>query len=188
MPGKSPSFVSLSFLYLSLSLFLFFFSLLHRIPPLGLFLSYFHFLNFLNFLPFLFSFIFSFLSFFFSPLFIFDPHPSTEFVNKWGNFPPLSSMPLVILIYIFFNFLIFFFFIFLIALLLPLATQLNMSHSHKCTTWIMLCVTLLGFHVASTCLCHVASTCSCHVSLDTRCLEKRKISTVLEFNEIRLGY
>ena len=33
-------------------------------------------------------------------------------------------------------------------------------------------------------LCHVAPP---HVSHDTRCLEKREILTILEFNEIRLG-
>ena len=152
MQGKSPCFVSLAFLSLSLSirflfllfcllpfflsLFLFFFSLLHRISPLGLFLSYFHFL------------IFSFFSHFsfpsFSLLFLFDPHPSNEFVNKWGKLPP-TFLHAVCPSHIFLNFLIFPF------LLYPtLDTWLHVSHSHNCTTWFMPCVTPLGCHVTST--------------------------------------
>ena len=59
-----------------------------------------------------------------------------------------------------FYFSVFIFFISLFDFLSPFDACLHVSHSHKCTTWLMPCVTPLGFNLAS--------TCSCHVSPDTR--------------------
>ena len=174
MSGKSPSFVFL-FLYSVSSLFslcllpflsfilfflIFFFLLflIHRIP-LSLFAP-------THFLISSFSLSFSFfLHFLFSLLFWIAINCMVQKVGETSShFPPL---PHVIPLFFFLIFLIFLFLLFP-----PLDTWLNVSHSHKCTTWLMPCVTPLGFHVAS--------TCPCHVSPDTRCLEKHEILTVLE--------
>ena len=85
------------------SLFLFFFSFSPpsiEFPPSWFVLILFPFSHFLIFLPFLFSFIFFLLSFYLILI-----HPP-NFSISGGNFPPLSSMPLVIIIF-FLNFLIF---------------------------------------------------------------------------------
>ena len=97
-PGKSPFSFSLS---LSLSLSVFRLSLSYFV---FLFLPLFPFLSFLiplnshvlhvcsSLISFPFFFSFSSLSFSFpfliSPLFLFDPHPSTKFVKKWGKLLP----------------------------------------------------------------------------------------------------
>ena len=78
----------LSPLFLFLSFFLFFFSPFHRIPPILVcsypisIFSFSHFSPISLFLNFRFAFLF------FSPIFLFNPHPSTKFVNKWGKLPP----------------------------------------------------------------------------------------------------
>ena len=114
------------------------------------------------------SFPFSLLLFFSPPL----GFALTELV-KGGNFLPLSSYhscgPC-------FSSLFPYFFISFIA---SSFMWLIVSHTFKCTTWILPCVTLLG--------CHVASPKPCHVSSDTLHLEKCKIPTVSESNEIRRG-
>ena len=157
MPGKYPFlFLSLScssspslttppppppsFFFLFLSTCTLFFSLpLSSSPFHFLFFSFpFSFSLFSNFL---FSFIFSFL---FS---LFDPYPPNCSKSR-GNFPPLYSMP-----HDFFtNFPYCHDFSF--PIISSFDTWLNVSHSHKCTTWLMPCVTPLGCHVASTCSCH----------------------------------
>ena len=114
------------------------------------------------------SFPFSLLLFF-SPLLGFA---LTELV-KGGNFLPLSSCHLCGPC---FSSLFPYFFISFIA---SSFMWLIVSHTFKCTTWILPCVTLLG--------CHVASPKPCHVSSDTLRLEKREIPTVSESNEIRRG-
>ena len=138
---------------------------------------------FLFFLTFLisFSFFFFLISFYWSSFFILFP-----FLFPCSNPIEFScllhSHSFKILIFFFFFILPFdFFFLFsLYFLLFPsFDTWLNVSHSHKCTTWLIPRVTPLG--------CHVASTCSCHVSPDTWCLEKREILIVSDFNKIRLG-
>ena len=133
MSVKSPSFVSLSFLSLSLSLSDSF-SILSLFASLPFLLSFCFFL-FLPSLPYPLNstlfvcynsfshFFFSlFLHFLFSLLFWIAINCM---VQKWGKLPPtfllchLSSPPFS---------LVFFFFL---ALLLPLVTWLNMSHSHN---------------------------------------------------------
>ena len=66
-----------------------------------------------------------------------------------------------------------------------------MCHMDTCTKWqmshhmvLMPCALLIRGHAASTWSCHVAPL---HVSPDTRCLEKREIQTISEFNGIRLS-
>ena len=112
--------------------FLFFFSF----PPYPLALPYFvcspsHF-----FFIFLFLFPFSFSLFFFLTLI------PVKVGETSHHYPPLPHVTFT------FFFLIFLYFPFL--LVPPLDTYLNVSHLHKCTTWLMPCVTPLGFHVAST--------------------------------------
>ena len=128
------------------------------------FVFFFHFPFSLLLFHFLFSFSFS--------LFLF--YHSTDFIKVGETSPhfPLPchmSSPQFYLIFLDFSF----------PIISLFDTWLHVSHSHKCTTWLMPCVTPLG--------CHVASTCSCHVLLDTRCLKKHKIPTVLESEEIRRG-
>ena len=119
--------------------------------------------------------IFLFLIYFFFLFFIFLFFFShTQIDQSGGDFPPLSSFA-TCHPHIFFPYFSYFpFFLFP-----SLDTWLNVSHSHKCTTWLMPCVTPLGFHVAS--------TWSFHVSPDTRCLEECEILTVSESNKIQLG-
>ena len=96
-------------------------------------------------------------------------------IKSEGNFPPLSSLlspPHICLIFSLFLFSLFSLlvlsyptelsllfapilnFFFLILFSFPIIsstyTWLNVSHSYKCTTWLMPCVTLLGCHVTST--------------------------------------
>ena len=61
----------------------------HRIPTFFMFvpLLFFHLIFLSSYLLFFSSLSFSLL-FLISPLFLFDPHPSTEFVKKWGKLPP----------------------------------------------------------------------------------------------------
>ena len=95
------------FVCLFLPLFPSFPSVSHRIPTFFMFipLSFFH-LIFLSYFLLIFSSLSFSLLFLISLLLLFDPHPSTKFVKKWGKLPPLSSMPDVITM---FFFLIFFF-------------------------------------------------------------------------------
>ena len=180
--GNLPFCFSLPFLFLSIQfssvcfssfLFFFFFSFLlflsSELPFFGLFsLSFLFHFPFSLFFHFLFSSFSSFL-FFFS----FNSYP-IGFYQKWGKLHPpppppplphLSSPP--------------FFLIFLFLLFPSFDTWLNVSHSHKCTTWLMPCVTHLGFHVAS--------TSSRHMSSNTQRLEKHEIPTGSKFDEIRQG-
>ena len=99
------------------------------------------------------SFPFSLLLFFSPPL----GFALTELVKE-GNFIPLSSYHSSLFPYFFISFIASSF------------MWLIVSHTFKCTTWILPCVTLLG--------CHVASPKPCHVSSDTLLLEKREIPTV----------
>ena len=160
---------SLPFIYLSLSDF---FSFLFASPPfLFFFLSFSPFLihrtSFLLFAPISFSHFlispFSFISPFslislifsllsFSSLFIFLPFlfsiSHLDCINRSksrGNFLPLSSIATCHHHHFSLNFLIFLF-----PLFPSFDTWLNVSHSHKCTTWLMSCVTPLRCHVAFT--------------------------------------
>ena len=165
-----PILLSLSLLFALPSLFfpfLFFsFFLIHPhfllffVPSLSLFIS-FHFL----FSHSLFSSFFSFLLLLASPT-IMDQVGETSL-----HFPP---WPHVITMFFFLIFFIFFF-----PFITSCSTWLNMSH-------------LFQVHHMAHVMCHFPSvpcsiTWSCHESLDTRCLEKREISTVSEYDEIRRG-
>ena len=187
MPRKSPSFVSLSFLSPSLypisfsSLFPFFFSFSPPSTefPLSWFVPIlFPFSHFLIFLPFLFSFIFSFLSFFFSfllYLYLILIHPP-NLSTSGGNFPPLSSMPLVILIF-FLTFLIFLYFPFFLYPIFD--TWLIVSHSYKCTTWHIPCVTPLG------CMWNPHDHAMCHLTPGTSKNVKFRLSrNPMKFNGV----
>ena len=153
IPGKSP------FLFLSLSLFIqffffphpvcfpsffllfFFSSLIHRTSP-------FLFAHALFPFPFLFLFLSHFLIYFFffpfSFLFLIWIS-STKWSKSGGNFPPLASIATCHHHKFSLNFLIFLF-----PLYPSFDTWLNVSHSHKCTRWLIPCVTPLGCHVPST--------------------------------------
>ena len=193
-----------SFLSFSFFLFLFIFSFLSF--PTNSFLSLFFFLCF-SFFSFLFSFLFfsfcfSFLflfplflpltqrilfgsyliSFYHSCLLIFSfllaisllLRISIDRIGQRRKLPPFFlQATCVVLDFPHFSFIS----------LLPFITSslmcLIVSHTFKCTTWLLPCVTFLG--------CHVASLKSHHVSFDTLCLEKREISTVSEFDKIRCG-
>ena len=117
-------------------------SILSFSPFTSLFLILIHRI-FLFFFP-LFHFLFYLIFFLFYFLFLIWI-ASTECFKSGGNFPPLSSIATCHHHHFSVNFLIFLFPLF------PLFdTWLNVSHSHKCTTWLMPCVTHLGCHVAST--------------------------------------
>ena len=138
-----PLSLSCSFLFF-LSSFLFFFSFTYS-PELFFLVCSFPFLFSFHFLFSLFLFLFSifFLPFLISISHLGLQHPNGPKVGETSPHFPL--LPLVIttifrLIFLIFLFPLFPFF----------DTWLNVSHSHKCTTWIMTCVTPLGFHVAST--------------------------------------
>ena len=124
----------ISLIYLIFSLLSFssftslFFILIHRI-----FLFFF---PFFHFFLYLFFFLFSFLFLIWIA--------STEWSKSGGNFPLLSSIATCHHHHFSLNFLIFF------PLFPSFDKWLNVSHSHKCTTWLMPCVTTLGCHVAST--------------------------------------
>ena len=142
MPGKSPFvFLSLRFSFSPFSP-LFFFPIPLYYPPNPLLLfapnSFSHFSFFSYFSHFLSSFIFSslFLQFFFShpSLSLLISLPSTELIKVRETSPHFLHMPHVISM--FFPYFLFFFY-FAFPLIPPLATWLNISHSHKCTTWIM---------------------------------------------------
>ena len=102
------------------------------------FFSYFsNFFPFIHILFYLFFFLFSFLFLIWIA--------STKWSKGGGNFPPLSSIATCHHHYFSLNFLIFLF-----PLFPSFDTWLNVSHSHKCTTWLMPCVTPLGCHVEPT--------------------------------------
>ena len=147
-------FPSFSFFFLSFSLFLIHQTSFLLYAPISfshfLIFSFLLFLSFLIFLLFLsFSLFFHFLRFLFS-ISHFDC--INRMVQKWGKLPPtflhchLSSLPFSL------NFLIFLF-----PLFPSFDTWINVSHSHKCTTWLMSCVTPLRCHVASNILPFVCS-------------------------------
>ena len=145
-PSECRENLPFSFLSFSSSLSSFFFpSSRHSYPPnffsllcsCSLFIIFFFFFSFPHFS--LFPFVWIFLFFF-----VYPPNsPSGE-----ASSPPSYSHPHMphVLSKIFLRFLEFFIF-----LLFPsFDPWLNVSHSHNYTTWIIPCVTPLGFHVAST--------------------------------------
>ena len=151
--GKIFIFVSLSlslsyFFSSSSPLFSFSPSIFLSYPPnllFFLFVSPFHFLIFLLFLSFFLSFIFSSISFSSFSLFYFPFGFHQLNGPKVGetspHFPPLPLLTLNFFSY---------FHDFSFSIISSFDTWLNVSHSHKCTTWLMPGVTPLGFHVAST--------------------------------------
>ena len=124
------------------SLISLFFSLLSFSPFTSLFFILIHRI-FLFFFPF-FHFLLYFFFFLFSFLFL-NWIASTELSKSGGNFLPLSSIATCHHHHFSFNL-----WIFLFPLFPSFDTRLNLSHSHKCTTWLMPCVTPLGCHVEST--------------------------------------
>ena len=121
------------------------------LPLLSFFYSFIFLLIHLHFLLLfvliLLSFSFSFSSFpFYFLFFFFTLLPVWIKVGETSHhFPPLTHVTFTFfldfsLIFLYFSFIIF----------PPLDTWLNVSNSHKCTTWLMPCVTPLGCHVAST--------------------------------------
>ena len=86
------------------------------------------FFPFFHFLLYVFFFLFSFLFLIWIA--------STKWSKSGGNFPPLSSIATCHHHNFSFNFLNFLF-----PLFLSFDTWLNVSHSNKCTTWLMSCVT-----------------------------------------------
>ena len=106
-------------------------------PP---FLFIFHFLIF-SFSPFFLSF-----SHFFSSPFVWLLFSLIHRIVQVGKFPTTFLLcHFVTLTFFSLNF-----YIFLFPLFLSFDTWLNVNHSHKCTTWLMPCVTPLGCHVSST--------------------------------------
>ena len=133
------------------SFFLFFFSYFLFL------LIHLHFLLLFVLLLLSFSFSFSSFPFSFSLLFFLTLLPILIKVGEtFPHFPPFPHVTFTFFLY---------FHDFSFPIISSFDTWLNVTHSHKCTTWLIPCVTLLWFHVAS--------TCSCHVSPDTRCLEKQ---------------
>ena len=148
-PFSSSSFLPLLSCFLSFSpvcfpSFSIFFSFLFSLsyPPniLSFVCSHLIFSFFFYFYHFLFYFFF-FIFYFLFLIWI----ASTEWAKSGGNFPPLSSIATCRHRHFSLNFLIFLF-----SLFPSFDTWLNVSHSHKCTTWLMPCVTPLGCHVVST--------------------------------------
>ena len=136
---KHPSFclIATHFLIFLFLLFLLFLSFSLFSPFTSLFLILIHqiflffFFPFFHFLLYLFFFIFSFLFLIWIA--------STEWSKSGGNFPLLSSIVTCHHHHFSLNFLIFLF-----PLFPSFDTWLNVSHSHKCTTWLIPCVTPLG--------------------------------------------
>ena len=112
-----------------------------------------------------FSFLYFFL--FFSLFFSFSPFLS--------SFPFLSSIHQIV----------FFFKLYLTLLFIMSYVTFSMVHeSHGHVLGDTLHTTWLLCHVSFS---HGAMSHHPHVSLDTQCLEKRKIPIISEFNEIQLG-
>ena len=134
-------------------------------PPLVCFPSFFFFF-FFHFLFYFFFFLFSFLLLMWIA--------STKWSKSGGNFPPLSSIAACHHHYFSLNN----FSIFLLPLFPSFDTWLNVSHSHKCTTWIM-----PSHSPRVPCDIHMIMPCVTRHPMP----RKREISTVSESDEIRRG-
>ena len=181
--GKIPLFISLSPLSLSLSdsfslscLLPLFFSFSFLIPPnstlmfVPLSFSHFSFSFFFFFLFFLF--LLSFPSFYHFSSLIWIA--SIGWSKSWGNFPPLSSITLVITMFFFLIFFISFF---------PFITS--------CNTWLNVSHLSQVHHMAHA-MCHSPRVpYGIHMIMlcvtRHRCLKKREILHVSKFDEIRQG-
>ena len=150
-----------------------------------------HFSFFPSFSPFLptnsFLFLISFFSFLFAFLFFFSTNSFSPFLFGLFSYPPIeiaidrmskeetsSPFPFCHMPFPCISFLFLYLFYSFIA---SSPMWLIVSHTFKCTTWLLPCVTPLGGHVAS--------PKSHHMSSDTLRLEKHEIPTLSESNDIR---
>ena len=138
--------------------------LVYRVSTVGTPLSFSHFFSLSLSSP-SFSLFFSSLSFLSFPLILFFLHFPSCYSLLYKQLPH----PIYILLHV----------PCMLTHGMPCVTHMacHVSHMHRPLP----CIVTHGH--GSPCVIHMA----CHVSPDTCCIEKREISTISEFNEIRLG-